>query len=66
MAESQLLGCHEVAALLGISRQRVDKISRTDEFFPSPIADLAAGRIWKRDDIFQWATRTGRIAKVQA
>ena len=57
----QLIGIHEITLMLGISRQRVDKISRTDPGFPEPVAELHAGRIWLRSDIEDWARSTGRI-----
>lgn len=49
-----LVGVHEVAKMIGVSRQRVDRIVATDESFPAPEAVLAAGRIWKRTDIEAW------------
>ena len=54
----ELMGISEIAELLGVSRQRVDKISRTDTSFPAPIADLHAGRIWLRDAIDKWVAET--------
>jgi prophage regulatory protein len=56
-----LVGLTEIARLLGISRQRVDQLLRTDEAFPEPIATLSAGRIWERADIESWARATGRL-----
>jgi hypothetical protein len=50
----------EIAELLNLSRQRVDKLSR-GERFPAPAAELAIGRVWKRDDVVAWATETGRL-----
>jgi predicted DNA-binding transcriptional regulator AlpA len=55
----QLVGVAEIAALLGVTTQRVDQLART-EGFPKPVAVLAAGRIWQRADIERWAHRTGR------
>lgn len=55
-----LVGAKEVARLLGVSRQRVDKITHTHHDFPRPVGQLAAGRIWRRKEIIEWATRTGR------
>lgn len=52
-----LVGVHEVAEMLGVSRQRVDRIVATDDSFPTPEAVLAAGRIWKRTDIEAWIKR---------
>ena len=50
-----LVGVAEIAELLGVTRQRVDAIARTHPDFPKPVADLAAGRIWQRRDIENWA-----------
>jgi prophage regulatory protein len=55
VAVLQLVGVHEIAELLDVSRQRVDRIAATDDSFPPPVAVLAAGRIWHRADIEQWA-----------
>ena len=55
-----LVGIYEIAAMIGVSRQRVDKISRTDPEFPTPVAELHAGRIWKMSEIEQWARQVGR------
>jgi predicted DNA-binding transcriptional regulator AlpA len=56
-----LIGIFEISALLGVSRQRVDQITRTDPAFPSPVAELHAGRVWLRSDVEEWARMTGRI-----
>ena len=55
-----LLSTVEIAELLGVTRQRVDQLSRSDQF-PEPAAELAIGRVWTRADIVDWATRTGRL-----
>lgn len=57
-----LVGVAEIAALLGISRQRVDALLKSHPDFPSPIAELSAGRIWQETDILEWARATGRLA----
>ena len=56
----ELVSTVEIAELLGISRQRVDKLSRADTF-PMPTAELAIGRVWRRDDVVAWAKATGRL-----
>jgi hypothetical protein len=57
------LGVSEVARKLGVSRQRVSELRRSDTF-PAPIADLAAGPVWKgsslRRFIEGWERRPGR------
>lgn len=60
MSRLALVSAHEIAAMLGVSRQRVDQLSRT-EAFPEPVAVLAVGRIWLHEDIEAWAKATGRI-----
>lgn len=59
-ARLDLVGVSEIAEMLGVTRQRVDRISRTDPDFPQPVAEIHAGRIWLRDDIRAWASRSGR------
>jgi len=55
-----LVGISEIAEMLGVTRQRVDKLSRTDDDFPPPVAELHAGRIWLRADVIAWMRATGR------
>ena len=52
-----LMGVQEIAARIGVSRQRVDELHRTDGTFPEPVAVLAAGRIWLKGDIEEWIAR---------
>ncbi|ACZ29565.1 phage transcriptional regulator, AlpA [Xylanimonas cellulosilytica DSM 15894] len=57
--DEPLMGNAEVAALLGVSRQRVHQLtSRPD--FPAPIAVLAMGKVWRTADVLAWAEATGR------
>jgi hypothetical protein len=56
-----LVGVTEIAEMLGVSRQRVDQIMRTDSAFPAPVAELHAGRIWLRDEVEVWGRRRGRL-----
>lgn len=55
-----LVGVAEIAAMLGVTRQRVNQLVR-EEGFPAPAAELSAGRIWNRAEIEQWAKGTGRL-----
>ena len=56
-----LVGVAEVAAMLGLTTQRIDQLARRDPDFPAPVAELAAGRIWSRADIVTWARNAGRL-----
>jgi predicted DNA-binding transcriptional regulator AlpA len=56
-----LVGVHEIAEMLDVSRQRVDQLTARDDF-PPPAAILHAGRrIWNRPDVEAWARATGRL-----
>ena len=56
-----LVGVTEVRELLGVSRQRVHQIIREHADFPEPVAELAAGRIWLRQEVESWAREAGRL-----
>ncbi len=51
----------EIAQLLGVSKARVDQLARQHPGFPRPIAELSAGRIWRREDVERWARAAGRL-----
>ena len=53
MTRLDLVGLHEIAEMVGVSRQRVDQLAR-QVGFPKPVAELKAGRIWRRRDIQRW------------
>ena len=56
-----LLGVAEVAALIGLSRPALASRRERDDF-PSPVAQLACGPIWARQDIERYAMeRAGRF-----
>ena len=49
------MGTAEIAALLGVSRQRVLKLAGTPGF-PAPLATLTMGNVWDATRIRAWAT----------
>ncbi len=53
----ELMGTAEIAALLGVSRQRVLQLLRDDDEFPRPLAVLSMGKVWLAADVRQWAER---------
>jgi predicted DNA-binding transcriptional regulator AlpA len=57
----ELLGLSELAALLGVSRQRADQLAR-QKGFPEPFATLRGGRLWLKEDVERWAHETGRLS----
>lgn len=60
MSEVRLASTVELAELLGVTRQRVDQLTRADGF-PSPAAELAIGRVWDRAAVIEWAKAVGRL-----
>lgn len=46
--------------MLGVSKQRVVQLAHREDF-PVTVADLASGRIWKREAVEKWARENGRI-----
>lgn len=54
MSAQELVGVAEIAEMLGVTRQRVNRIVQTSADFPKPVADLSAGRIWRLKDIQIW------------
>ena len=51
---SHLVGVAEIADMLGVSRQRVNRMIQTIADFPEPEVEVAAGRIWKRAAVERW------------
>ena len=48
-----LVGAHEIRAMLGVSRQRVQQLATRPDF-PRPFAELAQGKVWVLADIQAW------------
>lgn len=64
MARLDLAGVTEVRKMLGVSRQRVHQIIREHPDFPEPVAELASGRIWLRQEVIEWAESMGRAVRL--
>ena len=52
----EIMAAAEIADYLGISRQRVAVLVERPDF-PSPMAHLSVGRIWRTADVRQWAAK---------
>ncbi len=52
--EPALVGVAEAAALLGWDKRRVATYAERGSF-PEPVASLASGRVWRRDDVEAFA-----------
>jgi predicted DNA-binding transcriptional regulator AlpA len=55
-----LVGAVEIAAMLGVTRQRVYQMTNEDPTFPAPEVTLAGGRVWTRKSVEAWAKAAGR------
>lgn len=64
MSPHHLVGAVEIAAMLGVSRQRVYQLAASADF-PIPEASLAGGRVWSRESIEEWARATGRDIRAE-
>ena len=54
-----LVGSAEIASMLSVSRQYVDRLSK-EPGFPEPEVTLISGRVWLREAIEKWAAAKGR------
>ena len=54
LAEGQIVGAREVAAMLGVTRQRVGQIIRDDRTFPVSVTAISGGRLWYTPGIEIW------------
>jgi prophage regulatory protein len=54
-----LVGSAEIGRMLGVNRQRVQQLIKRDDF-PAPEAELAMGKVWKREAVEAWARSHGR------
>jgi predicted DNA-binding transcriptional regulator AlpA len=52
----ELAGTAEVAAILQVTPQQVHRLAKRDDF-PTPVAELQAGRIWLLPEIKAWANK---------
>lgn len=52
--QSVLVGVSEIAKMLGLTRQRVSALSKRADF-PSPLATLASGPVWRAGDLTTFA-----------
>ncbi len=53
-AVTEYVTAREIAAMLQVSRQRLDVLSKTDPNFPAPVGVPGGVRLWKRAEIERW------------
>jgi chromosome partitioning protein len=54
-----LVGTAEVAEMLGITKQTLSNWRTRNAEFPSSVAELRSGPVWRREDIVAWAASAG-------
>jgi predicted DNA-binding transcriptional regulator AlpA len=57
VSPEELVGMEEIAELLGVAKVTAKRYGARDDF-PEPLAVLAGGRVWRREDVLAWAERT--------
>lgn len=62
MTQLRLVGTAEIAAMFGVSAVRAQQL-QVKKSFPTPVAVLAAGRVYDYDEVVAWAGRTSREVK---
>ncbi|PZS25438.1 MAG: DNA-binding protein [Pseudonocardiales bacterium] len=58
-SEGSVVAAAEIAAMLGVSRQRVTQLTAKPDF-PAPLTTLTVGKIWSYADVKSWAENGGR------
>ncbi len=61
-ARDDVVGTPEVAARLGISRQRIAQLVERRGRFPHPIATVRGTHVWRWGDIADWIAACARHA----
>jgi len=68
-AAPEYVGITEIAAYLGVTKQRALQLSQRDDF-PAPIATLASGKVWRKGDLSTfasgWQRKAGRPRRAPA
>src|ERR1035437_6022328 len=57
--DRNLMGTKEAAALYGVRPSNLVRDWANREDFPEPVATLAHGRLWTREDLLSYRARTG-------
>ena len=58
-----LMGVTEIAALAEVTRQAITNWTARDSSFPAPVADLACGQIWLKEDVVKWLKQNQHLTR---
>lgn len=56
MPDRELVGVTEIAELLGVAKISAKRYAARDDF-AKPVAVLAGGRVWRAEDVLEWAEK---------
>jgi predicted DNA-binding transcriptional regulator AlpA len=57
-----LVGIGEIGELLGEKRSNVKALAdRRTQGFPLPVGTIGRSRVWRRQDVEEWAKQVGRL-----
>jgi chromosome partitioning protein len=57
----ELVGMYEVAKMFGVSKQVISNWRTRHDDFPEPLATLAMGSIFSRNDLRRWGRSNGKL-----
>jgi predicted DNA-binding transcriptional regulator AlpA len=65
--KERLIGFREIGEVLGVGRTSAARYTKRENF-PEPVAELASGPVWNRDEVTAWGKanlplRAGRPRK---
>jgi len=64
MPIGHLLSADGVGKMIGLTRQRVDQLAKSDPTFPTPLLVGTRVRAWQQTDIERWAVAVGRLCEM--
>lgn len=59
--DKRFCGLSEVAEILGVSKQRANRIV-LNQSFPAPLFEISSGRVWRTDSVTDWMKNWERKA----
>jgi hypothetical protein len=61
----ELFGVHEAHKFFGVTKQALYGWRKNDPLFPDPIAELASGPVWAREQLEEYrSARTGSVGRM--
>jgi hypothetical protein len=62
----ELFGVHEMHRFFGVTKQAIQGWRKNDPLFPDPVAELACGPVWTRDQVENFRkARSGNVGRIK-